>query len=174
MSNPTPNIPQTLTAEAGDSQVTLSWILVEGSDSYTVKRSTTEGGPYDIIAEGVTETSYLDTDVINGTTYYYVVSAVNAAGESENSNEASATPEASASVNNNRAILVIVLENGQEKEYDVTMSEVEEFVIWYQGNLTVAYAIEKTGNVGPFLNRTDYIIHDNILTFEVNEYELTQ
>ncbi|MFS1514772.1 kelch repeat-containing protein [Chengkuizengella sp. SCS-71B] len=169
-----PNTPSNLTGEAGDSQVNLLWDLVEGADSYTIKRSTTQGGPYDIIAEGITGTTYSDLDVENGITYYYMLSAVNAAGESENSNEASATPEATVVEIKNRAILVIVMENGLEKEYDITMNEVEDFINWYQSNLSVAYAIEKTSNMGPFLNRKDYIIHDNILTFEVNQYEVTQ
>jgi hypothetical protein len=50
-------------------------------------------GPYTTIAS-VTATTYTDTNVTNGTTYYYVVSAVNSAGESGDSNEASATPQA--------------------------------------------------------------------------------
>ena len=39
-------------------------------------------------------TSYTDTTVTNGTPYYYVVTAVNAAGQSGNSNQATATPMA--------------------------------------------------------------------------------
>ena len=61
--------------------------------SYNVKRSTTDGGPYTTIASGVTTTSYTNTGLTNGTTYYYVVSAVNSVGESGNSNQASATPQ---------------------------------------------------------------------------------
>src|SRR5262249_37035188 len=53
---------------------------------------TTSGGPYTTIATGVTATSFTNTGLVNGTTYFFVVSAVNAAGESGNSNQASATP----------------------------------------------------------------------------------
>ncbi|MFC5472326.1 glycoside hydrolase family 5, partial [Cohnella suwonensis] len=59
-----------------------------------VKRATTSGGPYANVATGVTATSYADTGLTNGTTYYYVVSASNAVGESVNSAQASATPTA--------------------------------------------------------------------------------
>ena len=70
----------------------LSWSASTGATSYNVKRSTTSGGPYTTIASPTT-TSYTDTGLTNGTTYYYVVSAVNAAGESANSAQVSAAPE---------------------------------------------------------------------------------
>jgi thermitase len=90
-----PPAPTNLTATAGNAQVTLSWTAAPTATSYNVKRSTTAGGPYTTIATGVTTTNYVDNTVTNGTTYYYVVSGVNAAGEGPNSNEANATPQQS-------------------------------------------------------------------------------
>jgi hypothetical protein len=87
-----PPAPTNLVATAGNAQVSLTWSASSGAASYNVKRSTTSGGPYTIIATGVTAASYTDSGLVNGTTYYYVVSAVNGNGESANSNEASATP----------------------------------------------------------------------------------
>jgi fibronectin type 3 domain-containing protein len=89
-----PAAPTGLTATAGSNQVALSWTASIGTTSYNVKRSTVSGGPYTTIASGVTATSYTDTTALNGTTYYYVVSAVNASGESSNSSQVSATPSA--------------------------------------------------------------------------------
>jgi hypothetical protein len=95
-----PPAPASLTATAGNAQVTLNWGAAAGADSYNVYRATTTGGPYNSpIASGLTSTTYNDTTVSNGTTYYYVVRAVNPAGESANSPEASATPNACAGVN---------------------------------------------------------------------------
>jgi hypothetical protein len=91
MQNP-PLAPAGLSANAGDEQVGLNWSPSTGASSYNVKRSTTSGGPYTPIATGVTATSFTNTGLVNGTTYHFVVSAVNAAGESANSNQASATP----------------------------------------------------------------------------------
>ena len=90
-----PAAPTGLTATAGNAQVSLSWTASNGATSYNVYRSTTSGGPYTQIATGVTTTSYTDTSVVNGTMYYYVVTAVNANGESGDSNQASATPTCS-------------------------------------------------------------------------------
>jgi fibronectin type 3 domain-containing protein len=90
----TPSAPTGLSATAGNAQVTLNWNGVSGATSYKVKRSTTSGGPYTVINGSVTATSYTDTGLTNGTTYYYVVSAVNASGEGPNSAQASATPTA--------------------------------------------------------------------------------
>jgi cellulose 1,4-beta-cellobiosidase len=51
------------------------------------------GGAYTTIAPGVTATTFTDSTAANGVTYYYVVSAVNASGESPNSGQVSATPQ---------------------------------------------------------------------------------
>src|SRR6202030_4670003 len=59
-----------------------------------VKRATTSGGPY-TQAGSATATSYTDTGLTNGTNYFYVVSALNASGESANSSQASAMPASS-------------------------------------------------------------------------------
>lgn len=89
-----PAPPTSLAATAGNNQVGLTWSSSLGALSYNVKRSLTAGGPYDVVATGLTATSHTDTTAANGTTYYYVVSAVNGGGESANSSEVSATPQA--------------------------------------------------------------------------------
>jgi aryl-phospho-beta-D-glucosidase BglC (GH1 family)/fibronectin type 3 domain-containing protein len=84
--------PTSLVATASNAVVSLSWNGSAGATSYNVKRSTTSGSGYTNIASGVTATSYLDTGLANGTTYYYVVAATNNFGVSADSAEASATP----------------------------------------------------------------------------------
>ncbi len=94
-----PGVPTNLVANAGSGQIGLGWSGSSGAISYNVKRSTTSGGPYTTVGSAATN-SYTDSGLTNGTTYYYVVSAVNGAGESGNSNQASATPQASTAVIN--------------------------------------------------------------------------
>ena len=71
-------------------RVSLTWSTVTYGNTYNVKRSTTNGGPYTTIAS-TAGTSYTDTGLNNGTTYYYVVSASDASGESPNSAQVAAT-----------------------------------------------------------------------------------
>jgi fibronectin type 3 domain-containing protein len=89
-----PSAPTGLSATAGNAQVSLSWTASAGATSYNVKQATVSGGPYATIGTGVTTTGYTNTGLSNGTTYYYVVSAVNGAGEGANSSQISATPSA--------------------------------------------------------------------------------
>jgi len=94
-----PSAPADLTAAAGSSSVTLGWTASADPDGdlagYDVYRGTAAGGPYSKVnADTVTGTTYLDTGLANGTAYYYVVKAVDAAGSSSAASaEASATPD---------------------------------------------------------------------------------
>ncbi|HEV7573012.1 MAG TPA: DNA/RNA non-specific endonuclease [Thermoanaerobaculia bacterium] len=86
-----PAAPLGVAATGGDTQISLAWNSVAGATSYNVKRSTTSGSGYSTIVSPTT-TSYIDTGLTNGTTYYYVITAVGPGGESVNSSEVSATP----------------------------------------------------------------------------------
>lgn len=89
-----PTAPTGLAATAGNGTVSLTWDAVSGATGYTVKRATTSGGPYTTLAANWSGPAYTDSTVSNGTAYYYVVAAVNSAGSSPVSSEASATPQA--------------------------------------------------------------------------------
>ena len=90
-----PSAPTGETATAGNGQVSISWTSVSGATSYNIYWSTTTG---------VTKTTgtkltgvaspYTQTGLTNGTTYYYVVTAVNSYGESSESSQVSGTPQA--------------------------------------------------------------------------------
>ena len=74
-----PSSPTGLTVTPGNAVVNLSWGSVSAANNYEVKRSTNNRGPYVVIGSP-SATSATDSSVVNGTTYYYVVSAVNAGG----------------------------------------------------------------------------------------------
>jgi subtilisin family serine protease len=88
-----PGTPSNVTAIGGDAQIKLAWSAVASATSYRVKRSTGSGGPYTTVSANLKAAQFTDVGLANGTTYYYVVSAVNLLGESGESAEASATPK---------------------------------------------------------------------------------
>lgn len=90
-----PLTPTGLVATSSSAQATLSWSASAGATSYDVQRSGTSGGPYLKVAS-VETTSYTDSTVSNGSTYYYVVAAVNSRGVSPISIQASASPQSAA------------------------------------------------------------------------------
>ena len=97
-------VPTSVTAFADNNDVVVQWVGSRKASGYHIKRSTTSGGGagYTTIATYTPPTGpnyfsvipYSDATASNGTTYYYVVSSLDAAGESANSSQASATPAA--------------------------------------------------------------------------------
>jgi subtilisin family serine protease len=84
-----------VTAAGGNGHVLLSWnIPADGGSPLTgfvVARGTTSGSESTITTLGPTATSFDDTGLTNGTTYFYTVTAQNGV-DSTASNEVSATP----------------------------------------------------------------------------------
>ncbi len=94
----TPQIPVTgapagVGVTGGNAQATVSWTAVTGATSYNVYRGTSAG----VTKSNGTKTTGATsggaiTGLTKGTAYYFVVTAVNAGGESAVSSEVSATP----------------------------------------------------------------------------------
>ena len=92
-----PSVPANLTATAGNASVALTWTASTGSApiTYNVYRGTTTGGEGSTpLASNLTSVTYTDTSAINGSAYYYTVSATNSAATSGQSSQASAKPQA--------------------------------------------------------------------------------
>ena len=87
-----PAAPSGLEITAGNGKALLGWSAPSGAGGFNVKRATVSGGTYATVAANITSTTYVDAALANGTTYYYVVAAVNATGEGANSAEVSALP----------------------------------------------------------------------------------
>src|SRR2546426_99209 len=90
-----PSAPQNLQATSGTGNVTLSWQAPSNNGgspitNYKIYRSSSSGTEGLLITIG-NVTSYTNTGLASGHTYFYKVTAVNSIGTSPQSNEASAT-----------------------------------------------------------------------------------
>ncbi|HUR67768.1 MAG TPA: fibronectin type III domain-containing protein [Candidatus Thermoplasmatota archaeon] len=96
----TPNPPASLSATAGNAQVSLSWSAPASNGGsaitgYTIYRGTSSGGATFLATIG-TNTSFVAAGLTNGQAYFFNVTAINANGQSSSSNEATATPSTTA------------------------------------------------------------------------------
>jgi hypothetical protein len=67
--------PQNVTATPGSSKISLSWSAVSGATDYIVRRSSSSGGPYTDLVNGISSTSYMDLNLNDGATWSYTVTA---------------------------------------------------------------------------------------------------
>jgi fibronectin type 3 domain-containing protein len=91
-----PSVPQKLQASAGGGYVVLSWAVPSNDGGsaiveYKIYRGTSSGG--ERYLDSASATTYRDTAVKNGETYYYYIVAVNVAGKSSPTDEVSAKPQ---------------------------------------------------------------------------------
>lgn len=96
--NPVPNPPSALSASAVSvSQINLSWTDNSNNETgFRIERKTGAGGTYaEMATAGVGATTYNNTGLSEGTTYYYRIRSYNASGNSAYSNEVNATTSTS-------------------------------------------------------------------------------
>lgn len=116
-----PSAPTGVTATAEDKQVMISWTAVSAM-SYNIFWSTTSGVTKSNGTQITGATSpYIHTTLTNGTTYYYVITAVNSYGESVESSQVSATPVV--------VVVVHVPDTGQTGDYTTTYGEDSDYTI---------------------------------------------
>ncbi|MGO4532074.1 fibronectin type III domain-containing protein [Paenibacillus sp. 2TAF8] len=166
-----PQITLSLVGKAGDSLVTLTWVAESNSDitGYKVYKDNEF-----IALIPAPETSFEVKELTNGTNYNFTVTAVDSSGNELGKSETiNVTPHAS---DKTKALLTIYVSGGQIKEYDLTMVEVQAFIEWFNkkeaGTGSSMYKFTKNWNKGPFKTRTEYVIFDKILSFDVDEYEV--
>ncbi len=146
-----PPVPTNISATPGDKEVTIKWNAVSEATSYNiywsinpgVSKTNFEGKFIDI-----TTTSYSHTGLTSGTTYYYVVTAKNNYGESNESSEAKATPPLLLQTN--------TISHDEEKHfYEVSVSSGQSLFV----NINVAssqFEFYLYGKYGSLPTTTDY------------------
>lgn len=88
-----PSSPVVTSLSQTSARITWSQTASPASDEtgFEVYRATQQGGPYQLVAlTAANITSYQDNSLVSGTTYYYVIRAVNGTGASANTSEATA------------------------------------------------------------------------------------
>ncbi|HTB82127.1 MAG TPA: fibronectin type III domain-containing protein [Candidatus Sulfotelmatobacter sp.] len=85
-----PAAPTNLVATPTAVKIPLTWTASVNATNYNVKHSTTSGTNYVTLAT-LNGTSFTDSNAVAGTTYYYVVSALDQFGESSNSTQVAAS-----------------------------------------------------------------------------------
>jgi hypothetical protein len=75
-------------------QIDLSWLPETRVSEYHLKRATVSGGPYTVLVNGPSATTYTDSGLLAGTNYYYVIRTVIQGVESADSAEVVAVPSA--------------------------------------------------------------------------------
>ena len=136
-----PAAPTGLSATPSNGQVTLNWTASAGSVSYyNVKSSTSSTGPFTVIstANAVTGSSYTDNGPFtSGTTYYYVVSAVNTVGvEGANSTSPASATLTAPSIST------------PPSDQTVTAPATASFTVVASGTATLAYQWKYSTNGG--------------------------
>lgn len=107
-----PGAPSNLNATAASSsQINLSWQASPTSGvTYNVHRSTTSGfspSSANLVASGISGTTFSDTGLAASTTFFYLVTAVNSNGESAPSNQASATTQAGGGIPRSNTLFIL-------------------------------------------------------------------
>jgi chitodextrinase len=150
---PPPAAPTGLTATAGNAQVSLAWTASTGATSYRVLRSATSGSGYALLSDNVSGTSFTDTGLTNGTTYYYVVQAVNSSGNSGNSVQASATPSAPASA-------VAIDTFPSQANFGAKVNDLNQTIDWSMDS--IYYGSDTTGNLAMNSGTSGQYLQENV------------
>ncbi|MFH1460770.1 MAG: fibronectin type III domain-containing protein [Candidatus Omnitrophota bacterium] len=117
-----PDTPTLVEVRYLDTKVYLNWSSVNNADGYIVKYSTTSG-TYTYTEYIEAGTSHVVTNLTNNTQYYFVVSAYNASGVSDNSNELSAMPQPREAIAGYETVFSNVSTNGLFAAMPIIMSE---------------------------------------------------
>ncbi len=125
--------PGHLIAKPGNASVALSWTASPRATSYNIYRSTLSGTGY-VAIDISASPNYTDNSVVNGTTYYYTVTAVNGGGESIKATEAKATP-----------LSTIAL-----APYNLTATSGNNQVVlnWHASTGATGYIVERSSTLG--------------------------
>src|ERR1039457_2181303 len=148
-----PAAPTNLIATSQSNQVVLAWnsvtIIGNGTDTitYNVYRGTTSGS-FSALTKIASSTisTYTDTTIVPGTTYYYQITAVDSTGESQASNQVS----------------IIISQNTSSFNLNATTSSNRVILNWYYFSGATSYNIYRSITSGAVFTKS--LVANNITT----------
>jgi Fibronectin type III domain len=169
-----PSAPTGITATPGDGQVTISWNAVSGATSYNLYMASQSGltkNNYSTLTDGMAHlgvtSPFIHTGLTNGTTYYFVVTAVNTYGESSESGQVSATPSATMSAPSAPTGVTATAGNGKITIGWNTVSGATSYNTFWNTTADVTTSDNKIGSVtSPYVHtgRTNGTTYHYIVT----------
>ncbi|HPA72988.1 MAG TPA: fibronectin type III domain-containing protein [Spirochaetota bacterium] len=136
-----PSSPTGVTAVKANSQVTITWAEVSGAVSYNIYWSTNAGVTTSTGTKVAGATKpYVHSGLTNNNPYYYVVTAVNSAGESTISSEVSATPVAATSKPSAPGDVTATAVNGEVVIHWTLVDGAQSYNIYYSTSPDVSLA----------------------------------
>ena len=161
-----PSAPTAVTATKGNGQVTLSWTSVSGATSYYIYWGTTSSVSRNIFSENLTSTtnSYTHTGLTNGTTYYYVITALNSYGMSGESSQVSATPSTTSTT---------TLMGGSIQGTSLNLTSTNAAVTTFAGSAGTSGSTNATGTSARFYNPNGITTDGtNLYVADTNNYTI--
>jgi len=150
-----------LAALATQNTIALSWDPLSSVSSYRILRSEASGGPYGVIASGITGLSYTDTQIENSITYYYRAEGVYSGGIlSTTSAEASAT----AAIQVNLQVPIELIDQGIASEVTPLIFERSRTSFepqYYDGTLSYFFEVVAT-NADSSTKTIDLVDSNNV------------
>ena len=126
-----PGTPANLTVTIGDQSLTLTWGATAGATQYYVYRGLSTGNLTRIATnETIDGTTYADTSLTAGTSYWYAVSAVNSLGEGPQSTEVTET-----------ALAIPAAPTGIASSVSVAVGVIRAQILWSPSNSAAEYRI---------------------------------
>jgi RHS repeat-associated protein len=171
-----PAKPTGVVAAPGTQQVALSWSGSADAKSFTIKRGTASGGPYSIVAAGIKGTYSVNTGLIEGTPYYYVITAVSDCGESTPSAEVSAVPAIVNQLENSQATIMLAHRRSGGSPPDLRIAVPGLHTVWIEWDSVVGadnYAVSRmSGSNAGWLTFSEVPAVDGQTTYDLQDTEV--
>lgn len=161
-------------ASSGNGKVLLNWPSSSSAVAYTIRRATALHGTYTPILTGTPATSYIDNGLTNGTSYFYKVSPITAAGEGVAATPMSSTPQEITLTLDNADSSLITIKGSWTAGNSLAGYYGNDYLYAYTApvgridSVTFSPALDVPGNYAVFARWTAHINRATNAPFDIN------